>query len=325
MTDCFYWLQGVYLMRFKTPAFALVAAALLGSTSFSSFSHAADAKAPAAAPAAADKAAPGPDTVVATVDGEKITLADVQGAMASVPAQLRQLPPNMIYPMLVNQLVDQKAILIAARKVGLDKNPETQKLMATAADSALQNAWLSQQVMPHLTDDAVKQYYEQNYASKPAEEEVHARHILLATEAEAKDVIKKLKAGADFAKLAAEVSTDKGSAKQNGGDLGWFKKADMIPAFSDAAFSMKKGEISSTPVKSQYGYHVIQVLDTRTAAAPKLDEVKDKIRQALIQKYVREAVDHAAGGTKIVRFDPNTGKPLPDAPPPAAGQAAPKK
>ena len=306
-------------MRLIPHAFGLAAAVLFATTTLCTPSFAAD---PAPAASAAPAKPADPNAVVATVNGEKITLSDVQTAMISLPPQMRQLPPNLIFPMLVNQLADQKAILITAQKEGLDKKPETQQMMVNASNTALQNAWLSEQVMPHLNDDAIKQYYDQNYAGKPAEKEVHARHILVKTEAEANDVIKKLKAGADFGKLAAEVSTDKGSAQQNGGDLGWFKKTDMIPAFSDAAFAMKKGEISSTPVKSQYGYHVIQVLDTRTDPVPTLDSVRDKIRQALIQKYVREAVDKATNQVKIVRFDPNTGKPLADAPAPAT---APKK
>ncbi|GBQ53075.1 peptidyl-prolyl cis-trans isomerase [Acetobacter indonesiensis NRIC 0313] len=314
-------------MRFTNQAIALAATALLASTAFSAPSFAAPA-APAAAPAApaAPPAKPvDPNAVVATVNGEKITVSDVQDALGNMPPQMRQLPPNMIYPMLVNQLADQKAIQLVAHKEGLDKTPEVQKMMAQASANALQNAWLSKQVTPQLTDAAIQDYYQQNYAGKPAEQEVHARHILVKTEAEATDAIKKLKAGEDFGKLAAQISTDTGSAKQNGGDLGWFKKEDMIPAFSDAAFAMKKGEISSTPVKSQYGYHVIQVLDTRTDPIPALDSVKDKIRQALIQKYVRDAVGKATAGVKIVRFDPATGKQLADAPPPAAAPAAPAK
>lgn len=305
-------------MRFSTKASALAATALIASTLVSVPSSAAPAAAPA--PKAAAPAAPpaDPNAVVATVNGEKITVGDVQDAVGNMPEQMRQLPPNMIYPMLINQLADQKAIQIAAHKDGLEKSPDVKKMMDAAAANALQNAWLSREVTPHLTDAEIQAYYQQNYAGKPAEQEVHARHILLKTEAEAQDVIKKLKAGEDFAKLAAQVSTDTGSAKQNGGDLGWFKKGDMIPAFSDAAFAMKKGEISSTPVKSQYGFHVIQVLDTRTDPIPSLDSVKGKIRQALIQKYVREAVNKATAGVKIVRFDPTTGKPLPDAPAAAA-------
>lgn len=266
-----------------------------------------------AAPAAPNTtpAPANPQAVVATVNGEKITLSDVQGAMDMLPPQLRQLPSTLIYPMLVNQLVDQKAILFAAHKENLEKKPDAQKAIRIASENALQNVWLSQQVMPHLTDKEIKQYYDQNYVNKPPEKEIHARHILVKTDAEARDAISKLKNGADFGKLAALISTDKGSASQNGGDLGWFKKGDMIPAFSDAAFAMKPNEYSTTPVKSQYGYHIIQVLDVRTQPVPPLDSIKDKIRQTIIQKYVREALEKAIANVKVTRYDITTGKPIP--------------
>ena len=310
-------------MRFTIPTLVLLSTALFGSVSFSCAESASAMGTSTSVGTSAGKTSStskilNPNTLLAIVNGEKITVADLQAALATMPPQLRQLPPGMVYPLLLDQLVDQKAILFAAHKEGLDKKPEVQKLMAAAANTALQNAWLSEQVMPHLTDAAIKQYYEQNYANKPPEEEVHARQILVQTKAEAESVIKKLKAGADFAKLAAEVSTDKGNARQSGGDLGWFRKSDMVPAFANAAFSMKKGEISSTPVKSEYGYHVIQVLGTRMVPVPKLDEVKDKIRQILFQKYGREAIEDAMRGVKVERFDPNTGKPLPASPAQAA-------
>lgn len=314
-------------MRFHTQAFALAATALLASTTLSVRSYAASATSPAPAAAPQAGAAPAqplnPAAVVATVNGQKITLADMQSALKNLPPQVQQLPQNMVFPMLLNQLADQKAIQIVAKKEGLEKQPDVEKAMQTAAANALQNAWLSQQVTPRLTEANIEAYYQKNYAGKPPEQEVHARHILVKTEAEANDIIKKLKGGADFAQLAAQLSKDTGSAKQNGGDLGWFKKGDMIAPFSNAAFAMKKGEISSVPVKSEYGYHVIQVLDTRTDPIPTLDSVKNKIRQALVQEYVREAVEAATKQVKIVRFDPATGKPLPDAPAPAA--AAPAK
>ncbi|AQS86270.1 MAG: peptidylprolyl isomerase [Acetobacter aceti] len=308
-------------MRFSSSGTFFAATALFASTLLSSASvhaaHAADAAAPAA-PAASAPAQPpmDPNSVIATVNGEKITLDDIRKSAANMPPQLRQMPQNMIFPMLVNQAVDQKAIQIAARKDGLQNDPEVKTAMETAANTALQNAWLSKQVVPQLTDAAIHDFYVKNYASKTPEKEVHARHILVKTEAEAQDIIKKLKGGANFGTLAESLSTDKGSAKNNGGDLGWFKKGDMVPAFSDAAFTMKPGTYSQTPVKSQFGYHVIQVLADRTVPVPKEDEVKDKIRQQLIQQDVRGAVDKATSAVKIVRFGPD-GKPVPDGAQPA--------
>ncbi|GBQ27282.1 peptidylprolyl isomerase [Gluconacetobacter azotocaptans] len=314
-------------MRLSSPAASFMAAALLAPALFAPHARAAapaaTPAAPAAAPAAASAtpAAPAnPNPVVATVNGEDIHLDDVRQAAATMPAQLRQLPPNMIFPMLLNQLIDQKAIQAAALRTGLQNQPDVQAQMHAAATNALQNAYLSQQVAPTLTDAAIQDYYNQNYANKKPETEVHARHILVATEAEATGIIKQLKAGADFGALATKLSTDKASAKQNGGDLGWFKKGDMLPAFSDAAFAMKPHTFSQTPVHSQYGWHVIEVLDTRTAAVPKLDAVHDEIRQKLIQQGVRQAVDKAVAGVTIVRYDPS-GKPIPATPPAKATPA----
>ncbi|MDG6093798.1 peptidylprolyl isomerase [Acetobacter sp. AN02] len=314
-------------MVFARVASLLSLGALLSSSLTPVAAFAADAPAaakPAAAATPAQEAPIDPNATIATVNGQKITVADVQKAAANVPPQLRQLPEKMILPMLVKQMVDQKAIQILAHQEKLQDKPEVQEAMQHAADNALQSAWLSDQVKPLLTDDAIKAYYDKNYASKKPEEEVHARHILVKTEAEAKDIIAKLKGGANFGTLAEKLSTDTGSAKQNGGDLGWFKKGDMIPAFSDAAFAMKPNTYSQTPVKTQYGWHVIQVLETRTAPVPKLDEVKDKIRQDILQKGISDAVAKAEKAVKIVRYDPTTGKPLPDAPEtPAAAPAKP--
>ncbi|ACI51004.1 PpiC-type peptidyl-prolyl cis-trans isomerase [Gluconacetobacter diazotrophicus PA1 5] len=307
-------------MRPSSPAASFLAAALLVPALSVTQAHAA-APAASAAPAAAPAAPANPNPLVASVNGEDIHLADVRQAAANMPAQLRQLPPNMIFPMLLNQLIDQKAIQAAATHAGLDKQPDVQQQMHAAAMNALQNAYLSQQVTPTLTDAAVQAYYTQHYANKKPEAEIHARHILVATEAEAKDVIKQLKAGADFGALATKLSTDKASAKQNGGDLGWFKKGDMLPAFSDAAFAMKPHTFSQTPVHTQYGWHVIEVLDTRTADVPKLDAVRDEIRQKLIQQGVRDAVEKAVAGVKVVRYDPS-GKPVPATPAPAPAAAA---
>ncbi len=320
--------SGFVLMRFMRPASFFVMTALLSSTALPSISLAADTKAaPAAsAPAAAEPKPADPNALVATVNGDKITVADVQEAVQTMPPQLRKLPENMILPMLVKQLVDQKTIQILAYKEKLNDNPEIKAAMQRAADNALQNEWLSRQVTPMLTDAAIEEVYKKEYTSKPAEEEVHARHILVKTQAEAEDIIKKLKGGADFGTLATKLSTDTGSAKQNGGDLGWFKKGDMIPAFSDAAFKMKPGTYSETPVQSKYGWHVIQVLEKRQAAVPTLDEVKDKIRQQLIQEDIRKVLTKAEGEVKIVRYNPSTGKPIPDAPAaPAAPAPAAKK
>ncbi len=297
-------------MRLTRPAAVLMAAALLapalGSGAMAQAAHHAPGDAPTkGAGAAAPAASANPNPVVATVNGDAVHLDDVRAAAQSLPEDMRNMPPGMLFPMIVNQVIDQRALLIAARKQGLQKDPAVQKIMQAASDTALQNVYLTRAITPDVTDAAVQEVYAKTIASKQGDKEVHARHILVATEAQANDVIKQLKGGADFAKLAASISTDKASAAQNGGDLGWFKQGDMLPEFSTAAFAMNKGDISQKPVHTRYGWHVIQVLGTRTATPPAFDTVKDQIRQKLIQQNVRATVEKALVGVKVVRFKPD--------------------
>ena len=317
-------------MRLTSLAASLAAAALLApafvpalmtDTARAQTAHRPAAAAPDAGPG--KTAAPNP--IVATVNGDPVHLDDVRAAAQSLPDEMRQMPPNVLFPMIVNQVIDQKALLIAARHQGLQKEPQVQKTMQSAADTALQNIYLTREVSPMVTDQAVRDVYDKTMAGKAGDKEVHARHILLGSEKQAEDVIKQLKGGADFAKLASTLSTDKASAAQNGGDLGWFKQGDMLPEFSAAAFAMKKGEISDKPVQTRYGWHVIQVLDTRTAPPPSFDSVKDQIRQKLIQQDVRKIVDQALTGVKVVRFKPDGSRDTgaPGAAPGAGGMSGP--
>ncbi len=296
-------------MRLISPAAALAAAALLtpalGSTAVvaQTTHHAAQDASGAGAAHAGAPANPNP--VVATVNGDAVHLDDVRAAAQTLPDDMRNMPPGVLFPMIVNQVIDQRALLITARKQGLQKDPAVEKIMQTASDTALQNVYLTREITPQVNDQAIHDVYDKTIAGRPGDKEVHARHILLATEAQADDVIKQLQGGADFAKLASSLSTDKASAAQSGGDLGWFKQGDMLPEFSAAAFSMGKGEISKKPVQTRYGWHVIQVLDTRTATPPTFESVKDQIRQKLIQQNVRAVVQRALAGVKVVRFKPD--------------------
>ncbi|QCE35466.1 peptidylprolyl isomerase [Acetobacteraceae bacterium] len=264
---------------------------------------------PAPAASAVNNPSANPSTPVATVDGQTITLDDVKKTIAALPPEARQLQSTMITPLVVDQLIEQKAIEAIALKEDLQKKPEVQAAMKTAADTVLQNAYLEQKVAPKISEKTMKDYYQSHYVDQKPEEEVHARHILVDNEDEAKNIIKELKGGADFAKLAAKDSKDKGSGGANGGDLGWFKKGDMLPAFSDAAFSLKKDEISSTPVHTQYGWHVIQVLGTRTAPVPSYTEVQNDIRRNIVRDEVKQVIKQAVANAKVVRYDAN-GKPL---------------
>jgi peptidyl-prolyl cis-trans isomerase C len=263
----------------------------------------------AAAPGTAVAAAtPAPqDPVVATVNGQDIHLSELSEMTRNLPQQLQGMSPDQLYPILLDQLVDQKAMAIAARKDGLMNDPSVQKRIEVGTEQVLQAALITKTVGPEISEDAIKAVYEKDYANKPGVEEIHARHILVATEAQAQDIIKQLDNGADFAKLAQKYSKDPGSV--NGGDLGWFKKTDMVPEFANAAFAMKDGQITQTPVHSQFGWHVIQVLGHRDDPTPTLASVHDKIRSQLIQQGVHNLLQQVRSQVTIKEFAPD-GSPL---------------
>lgn len=265
------------------------------------FRHAALAAALLCAAAPAWSQQPPSDPVLATVNGQPIHLSDLKEAAQALP-QARNMPPEQLYPILLDQLVDAQALLLKARQQGLDKDPAVQHTLQMAQDRALESTFLSRAVRPQVTDDAVKARYDQEFGGKQGEEEVHARHILVPDEATAKKIIGELKKGADFAALSSQYSKDPGAAQQ-GGDLGFFKKGDMVPEFSEVAFSLKDNEISPTPVKTQFGWHVIQVLGHRTDPVPSFDQEKEQLRQSMVQAAIQKEVQSARAGVKIEHFN----------------------
>lgn len=258
------------------------------------------------------------DPIVATVNGHPIHQSDVQAAASTLPESARGMPPQVLLPMLLDQVIDGEALLIEARKMALDKEPAVSRQMTEAADRALQSALITREVGPLLTEAAVRARYERDIAGKAGEEEVHARHILVADEAQAKKIIAELKKGADFSALAKKNSTDPGGAQ--GGDLGFFRKQEMVPEFANAAFAMKPGEISQTPVHTQFGWHVIKLEERRTAPPPSFEQSHDELRQKLIQEGVLAVVAKARADVKIERFnkDGSVQKPTDGAVPPPA-------
>lgn len=270
---------------------------------------------------AQDAPASRPDPVVARIDGTEIHLSEVQEAAGSLPEEYKKLPPQMLFPMLIDQMIDRKAVVLLARKEGLEKDPAYIKQMARAEDSALQNALLGREITPAVAEAKLRERYDATIAKQPGEEEAHASHILVEKEDDAKAIIAELNKGGDFAELAKKHSTDPGAAQ--GGDLGFFKKADMVPEFSAAAFALKPGEITQTPVHSQFGWHIIKLVEKRTGTPPTFEQAHDQIRQQIIQEGVKKVVAEARQGLKIEKFNPDGSAPkaTDTAEPPAAAPA----
>ncbi len=280
---------------------------------------------PAAAPdsSAASTSKIPPDPVLARVNGAEIHFSDVQAAAQGLPAELRQMPPQVLFPMLLEQVIDRDAVVIEARKDGLQNDPAIQKQIARATDTVLQNAVLQRDVAPQVTEAAIHAKYDRDIAAAGGETEVHARHILVPSEDQAKSIIEQLKKGAKFEDLAKKYSTD--PAAKSGGDLGFFKKDDMLPEFAAVAFALKPGQVSQTPVHTRYGWHVIQVLDTRVSKPKTFEQAHDEVRQQLIQEQIQLVLANARKGVKVEKFNPDGTPAKDDAAKPDPGLPAPGK
>lgn len=298
------------------PLTTAAALAVLSTTGFAQQTQ----KAAATAPAKAGQPTQ-PNPLIATVNGDQIHLSDISAWVDThvQPEQRQQIPQDKLFAAALDNLVTGKALQIMARKQGLDHDPAVAKQMQDAANEVLQRALLIKTVRPMVNEDAIKAAYDKQYAGKPGEEEVHARHILVDSEAKAKDIIAQLQAGGKFEDLAKKYGDPKDAATQNGGDLGFFKKGDMLPEFSDSAFKLKKGEYTTTPVHTKYGWHVIQVLDTRVSPPPTYEQVHDQIAQGLLRQDAMQLANQARTLVKVVQYGPD-GKPLKPAAPPAAAK-----
>jgi len=252
------------------------------------------------APAAGEKKAE--DVVVAVVNGQKVMRSEVEMMAASLPPQYRQMPLQLIYPALLDQVINTKLLAGEGRKQGLQNDPEVKRRMAMIEDRLVQDAYEQKEMAKQITPAALKAAYDKQIAAAPAEDEVNARHILVKTEDEAKAIIAELKKNGDFAKIAKEKSTDTGSGA-NGGDLNWFKKGDMVPEFAEAAFKLKKGEVTATPVKTQFGYHVIKLEDRRPAKPPTFEEMEEELRAQMERELSTKMVDQMREKAQIERFN----------------------
>ncbi|MHB0950569.1 MAG: peptidylprolyl isomerase [Allorhizobium sp.] len=231
------------------------------------------------------------DAVVAKVGNLEIRQSDLDLAIANLDPQLSQLPDEQKRIAALSGAIDVKLLAANATGEGMKDDPAYLARMQFIADRELHNLYFKKHVVDAVSDADVKARYDKEIAALPKQEEVSARHILVKTEEEAKAVIAELDAGKDFAELAKEKSTDPN--KSEGGDLGYFTKGRMVPEFEEAAFAMEKGTYSKTPVKTQFGFHVIKVEDKRDAPPPPFDQVAQQIRQLVMRDKYLELIAKA--------------------------------
>ncbi len=234
--------------------------------------------------------------VLAKVNGAEIRQSDLALAEEELGPNLAQMDPASRRENVLAFLIDMKIVAKAAEDKKIADREDFKNRLAFARNRLLMDNLLSVEGKAATTDEAMKKVYEDASKQITGEPEVHARHILVETEDEAKAVIDELKKGADFAELAKKKSKDPGAT--DGGDLGFFTKEQMVPEFSAVAFALEPGKISD-PVKSQFGWHVIKVEEKRNRQAPAFEQVKGQIETYVTRKaqsdYVTKLGDTATG------------------------------
>ena len=216
---------------------------------------------------------------VGTVNGETIWLDDVMRQAERLPARFRQEPMENYFDQLLTDIVDSKIAADAARAAKYDTRKEIAAAMRTAADRVLAEAWIGEKIISDVNDEAIEKAYKTFVADTASREQVTAAHILVATEDEAKAIITSLNEGTSFAKLAKSKST--GPSGPNGGSLGKFGRGQMVPAFENAAFALEVGKITTQPVQTQFGWHVIKVEAKEIAPAPTIEEMRGQLVKTL--------------------------------------------
>jgi peptidyl-prolyl cis-trans isomerase C len=242
----------------------------------------------------------GPDPVIARVNGIDIKQSDLALAEEDVGADMQAASPDAKREHLISYLADIIMVTQAADKKNLGDNPEFKRRLAFLRNKLLMGFELQEEAKASLTDEALRQTYNDAVKSVGGQEEVHARHILVEAEDDAKAILEQLKGGADFATLAKEKSKDPGAAE--GGDLGYFTKDQMVPEFAEVAFKMYPGQLSN-PVKTQFGWHIIKLEDKRTKQPPEFEKVKDQIENFLARKAQTDFIAKLRQTAKVERLD----------------------
>lgn len=233
------------------------------------------------------------DTVVATVNGQDITLGHMIAARATLPEQFDQAAPQDLYNGILQQLIQQTALAQRVDNlpplVALTLENEERSLKAGEAVEAA--------MLTAITDEDIQAAYDAQFADAEPQEEYNASHILVETEEDAVAVKEEIEGGAEFAAVAREKST--GPSGPNGGELGWFGPGMMVPSFEAAVIALEVGEVSA-PVQTQFGWHVITLNDARKQSVPTLDDVREELMATLRNEAARTIITSAPDGQDVV-------------------------
>lgn len=246
--------------------------------------------------------------IVANVNNEDISLETMIHAMNELPPEIQSQPFMSYYEDLLERVIDIKLFAQEGKKMKLDEEPSVRAAIDFVIEKVLMQAFLSKYVQENIKEENLKASYNNFIADETSREEIKASHILMDTESEAIDVINMLNDGDDFAELAKNKST--GPSGPSGGDLGWFKRGQMVPPFEKAAFSLNKNEITQRPVQTQFGWHVIKIFDKRIPEAPSYESMKSKLIQDLERKIVSKKIQNLRNDALIEKLSSSELEPL---------------
>tara|TARA_B100000927_G_C16406893_1_gene445701 strand:+ start:62 stop:913 length:852 start_codon:yes stop_codon:yes gene_type:complete len=246
--------------------------------------------------------------IVANVNNEDISLETMIHAMNELPPEIQSQPFMSYYEDLLERVIDIKLFAQEGKKMKLDEEPSVRAAIDFVIEKVLMQAFLSKYVQENIKEENLKASYNNFIADETSREEIKASHILMDTESEAIDVINMLNDGDDFAELAKNKST--GPSGPSGGDLGWFKRGQMVPPFEKAAFSLNKNEITQRPVQTQFGWHVIKIFDKRIPEAPSYESMKSKLIQDLERKIVSKKIQDLRNDALIEKLSSSELEPL---------------
>lgn len=271
----------------------------------------AQAQAQSAEDAAAEDAAVAEDPVVGRVGDAEIRRSDLLATQGRLPAEYREIPFPVLFRGLLDYAIDMRLIQADAAAMGLAEDPEVERLIALYRNEVMRQVYEERLREEAVSEEALRERYTAFLADAPSPDEVQASHILVTSEEEANALIAELEAGADFDELARERSIEPGAA-QSAGDLGYFTYTRMVPEFAEAAFAMAPGEISDAPVESQFGWHVIKVVDRREGSHPSFEQARPQLEQLVGTEAMEARLDALRDETPIERFQID-GTPLPPA------------
>jgi peptidyl-prolyl cis-trans isomerase C len=245
--------------------------------------------------------------IVADIDGTPITLSDIGDAIRGLPRSTRQLPFDQLYPYVLDHLIQERALVMKARRAHLDQDPVVKRHLQEATDKVLEDEVLNRMLDNVASEEALLARYQKLYQDKPGPEEVQVGVILTPTEEKARAIIKELAGGADFATVAKRDSLD--PTRKDGGDLGFRRLEELAPLVAGAAFALEPGQIAPNPIHAPSGWFVIKSEARRRADTPSFPEVREQLRHEILMEDVSRVAREVVAGADVHRFNIN-GSPM---------------